>query len=86
MWDAKIVLNYLRKLSPVGRLSLRDFTLKTLLALLTAQRQQTLCKLTVEDMFASKTKFIFQVKYLLETSKPGCVGTKLELHAYPPDR
>ena len=80
--------SYLRKLTAARQLHLKDLTLKTtmLLALLTAQRQQTLRCLNVEDMHITKNKFVFQVTSLLKTSKPGQVGTTLELHAYPPDR
>ena len=57
-----------------------------LLAILTAQRQQTLAALNIEDMQVKRNKFIFHVNKLLKTNRPGHVGTTLELHAYPPDR
>lgn len=88
VWDVRVVFNYLRKLSPVKSLDLQQLTLKTcmLLAMLTAQRQQTLHCLNVEDMDITSDKFIFRVNNILKTSKPGNIGVTIELEAYPLDR
>ena len=88
IWDVHIVFNYLRRLAPATKLGLQDLTLKTcmLVALLTAQRKQTLHLLNITDMTIKRSKFIFYVKEILKTSKPGSHGLQVELAAYPPDR
>ena len=88
VWDVKDVFTFLRKLSPARALTLKDLTLKTcmLLALVSAQRRQTLHKLTITEMDLHVNKVIFYVSDLLKTSKPGHMGLKLEFQAYPPDR
>ncbi|KAJ8036653.1 hypothetical protein HOLleu_20692 [Holothuria leucospilota] len=57
-----------------------------LAAILSAQRQQTLHKLNIEERVITKNKEVFQIKELLKTSKPGHTGLTVEFHAYPPDR
>ena len=53
IWDARIILNHLRSLSPIKYLSLKNLTLKLcmLLALLSAQRCQSIHKLRICDIF-----------------------------------
>ena len=82
IWDVKPVLLYLRKLSPVKMLSLKDLTLKvcTLLALLTAQRAQTLKMLRIDAMQDRNNKFVFFIDEKLKQSRPGNVGAKVELN------
>lgn len=88
VWDARVVLNYLRKLSPMKFLSLKMLTFKLcmLLALLTAERCQTLHKLRLDKMQISSHKVVFVVVDLLKTSRPGNVGKEITVRAYPPDR
>ncbi len=88
MWDANIVLNYLKRLSPAHKLGLRDLTLKTcmLIALLSAQRQQTLTFLKVDKMRIKENSITFYVDQLLKQSRPGNVGTKVVLRAYAADK
>jgi len=88
IWDASIVLNYLRKLGPARKLGLRDITLKTcmLVALLSAQRQQTLKFLQVDQMEIGTDSIIFHVDRLLKQSRPGNVGKTIELKAYPTEK
>ena len=88
IWDVKIILDYLRRLSPAPKLSLRDLSMKTvvLMSLVSAQRQQTLHMLNIQDMEVTPRSFTFKVKTLLKTSKPGHVGELLKFRAYPPDR
>lgn len=88
VWDVKLVLNYLRTLSPIVTLRLRDLTLKLcmLIALLSAQRCQTLHLLRTDNMKIKANSVIFIIKDLLKQSKPGKTGLTLNLKAYPPDR
>ena len=88
VWDVKIVLDFLRSLSPAKTLGLRDLTFKVtmLMALLTAQRQQTLKYLNISQMKIGPDKFVFQVNDILKTSKPGKIGVTIEMCAYPPEK
>jgi hypothetical protein len=87
-WDVDIVLNYLRKLSPVKHLSLKDLTLKlTMLMVLTnAARVQTIHLLSVNNVKKFRSKFLLQFRGLLKQSRPGCTYSVFCLKAYPPDR
>ncbi len=87
-WDPAIVLNYLKKLSPVRKLSLKDLTLKLVMltALTTAQRLQTMQLLDISKMIKGKNAFKFEVTELVKQSKPGRKPLVVELPAYPPDR
>jgi hypothetical protein len=51
-WDVSNVLGYLRKLSPIKYISLKDLTLKlvTLIAIITASRVQSLHLLTLNGL------------------------------------
>jgi len=88
IWDVKPVLNFLRSLAPVRTLSLQKLTWKLcgLLALLTAQRVQTLHKLSVDSMEKNRNVFIFTIEGHIKQSRPGNMGARIELQAYPPDR
>ena len=52
IWDIRIVLNYLKSLSPVNKLDLKQLTLKLtmLISLVTAQLAQTLHLLKLSNM------------------------------------
>ena len=88
IWDVQIVLNYLRKLSPAHELRLRDLTYKTcmLVALVSAQRQQTLHKLNMSYMTVQEKSITFFVQGLLKQSKPGKTGLTVEFVSYDPDK
>lgn len=88
VWDVKLVLNYLRTLSPIVTLKLRDLTFKLcmLIALLSAQRCQTLHLLRIDEMKIRANSVVFFIKDLVKQSKPGKIGITLNLKAYPPDR
>lgn len=88
IWDAQVVLKFLRQMSPAQKLSLKDLSMKTcmLLALVSAQRQQTLHKLDVKDMDIKTNAINFRVNTLLKNSRPGNVGVTVTVRAYPPDR
>ena len=86
-WDVGVVLNYLKTLSPVKRLSLKNLTLKItmLLALVTAQRVQTLQLLDLDLLQRGKC-FCFSFREPLKHSREGRPATTLKLLPYPPDR
>ena len=88
VWDVRVVLNHLRKLAPAGTLSLKQLTHKVvvLIALISAQRAQSLQKLRLDNCQIEQGKIVFYVDELIKQSRPGRVGCKLELPAYPPDR
>ena len=88
IWDVKPVLEYLRRLSPARKLDLKKLSQKVviLLALTSAQRVQTLSKLSLDNAQITKTKVSFQVDEHIKQSRPGWVGCKVEAVAYPPDR
>ena len=88
IWDVKLVFNYLRKFSPAKSLSLKNLTLKLvmLMALISAQRVQSLHLLNLEKMQLKNNKAVFVIDHLLKQSRPGNAGKILDLQAYPADR
>ena len=88
IWDASIVLKFLRKLSPRKKLNLRDLTLKTvmLIALLAAQRAQSIHLLNLDCMVKKESEIVFKFKELLKQSRPGNADHVLKLKAYAPDK
>lgn len=88
IWDVKPVLDYLRSLSPVKFISLKQLTLKLccLLALVSAQRAQTLAMLSLKNTEIKGSKVMLVIPGLIKQSRPGKVGHKIELWAYAPDR
>jgi hypothetical protein len=86
-WDVNKVLLYLKKLAPCSKLSLRELTLKLtmLLALVTAQRLQTLQGLDINCLTKGRS-FVFRFPVPLKQQKPGQKAPCVELHPYPPDR
>ena len=87
-WDVNIVLDYLRELSPLKDLSLRELTDKCvmLMLLVTAQRVQTLSTLRTNDMFWStdNSTVVFRLSQVLKHTKKGSLGT-ISLQAFPQD-
>lgn len=88
IWDVGKVLDYLRGLTPAHRLNLKQLTLKvcTLLALVTAQRIQTLSLLSIDNVRITIDRVEIAVTELLKQSRPGNIGTKLTLRALPGDK
>ena len=82
-----IILDYLRTLSPVRDLSLKDLTLKTvvIIALDTAARGQTLHQLDLDSMVTGKSSYTFQVG-IIKQSRPGYTTPLIKLKAYAVDR
>ncbi len=88
-WDVSKLLQRLRRMSPVAKLSLKELTLKTvaLVAILLAARAQTLVALDIRNMSVKKSKICFTVgTTTLKQSRPGYIPPLLELAAYPADR
>lgn len=56
------------------------------MALTSAQRQQTLHKLTVVDMEITLSTVVFFIKDLLKHSRPNNVGLRMVCSAYPQER
>ena len=81
VWDVRVVLNHLRKLAPAGTLSLKQLTHKVvvLIALISAQRAQSLQKLRLDNCQIEQGKIVFYVDELIKQSRPGRVGCKLDL-------
>ena len=88
IWDVNIVLDFLRKLAPIYKLSLKQLTLKLtmLIALVTAQRAQTLKKLKISNLRYEGSSAIFRSSEFLKQTRPGHMGFTLSLRDYPPDR
>lgn len=88
IWDVNKVLLYLRKLSPVKTLSMKDLTLKLvmLMALTNAARIHTINMLTVSNLQKLKSEFVFEIDGLVKQSRPGAAFPTLSFKAYPPDR
>ena len=76
VWDVKQVLDYLKTLSPVNEISLKSLLLKLtmLLALVTAQRGQSLLFLNVDSMIDSGSSIVFRLQEYVKQSKPGSKG------------
>lgn len=86
-WDISSVLDYLRSLSPVSDISLKDLSMKLtmLLALVSAQRIQTLQCLNINNLSMGHT-CTFSFTEHLKHSRPGKKALVLELRPYIPDR
>ena len=86
-FEAGQVLRYLQSMEAIDTISLGELALKLVMlyCLLTAQRDQTLAKLTVTIMELTASKCTFYVSQLLKTSKPGNHLAPLELEKYPLD-
>lgn len=88
IWDVNLVLNFLRTLSPVHLLSLKDLTLKLvmLIALITAERSQTIHLLAIDEMKEGKAMYSFGISEHVKQSRPGYGARIVKFKAYPPDR
>ena len=87
IWDANIVLNYLKNF-PFEDIPLSYLTYKVamLVALSTAQRAQTLHKLYVDNFVFHENLIIIHVDSLLKQSTPRNQKFSVYLHRYPSDR
>lgn len=87
-WDVSNVLGYLRKLSPIKFISLKDLTLKLvmLIAIITASRVQSLHLLTLNGLEKNFHSYTIFFDGLLKQNRPSWSQNCIELFAYPPDR
>ena len=72
-WDVYVLLTFLESWFPLSALDHMQFTLKAaaLVALVSAQRSQTLSALSIEFMNPTATSTQFVVNNLLKSSRPG---------------
>lgn len=72
-WDPDIVLRYLVELGPNTELKLKDLSMKlvTLIALATAQRLQTICKIKLENIKTYEKEIKIYIPDRIKTSKLG---------------
>ncbi len=85
IWDARLVLDYLKTFQTPENLTLKMLKLTMILALILAQRCQTLQALSLNNMFYTEDQFVFHFKTLLKTSRPDKHLTPLAVKAYHPD-
>ena len=87
IWNVSVVLDYLKTLSPLEELNLKDITHKTvmLVTLLSGQRCQTVHALTISGMKNKNDAVHFEITQRLKTSKPGKHQGHLEFTPYPVD-
>lgn len=88
IWDVSMVLRFLRSLSPVADLSLKNLTFKLvmMISLTNASRVQTICMLNIQHMEKHAGEFVFRIVGLMKQSRPGYKNPPVILKAYPPDR
>lgn len=87
IWDVGIVLTYLRSFPALNNLTLKQLTLNLtmLLALVTAQRTQTLSKLDTSCMQESTIRITFTIQDTLKTTWPGKHLAPIEIRPFAPD-
>ena len=88
IWDVSIVLNALKKMSPANYLSLKElsFKLATLMALISAQRVQTLFMLDIAHMKVHRSSYEFILTDVQKHTRPGHGTQTIEFKAYAPNR
>ena len=84
-WDGNVLLTFSESWFPLSVLELKQLTLKTaaLLALVSAQRSQTLSALSINFMNSTATGTLFVVNSLLKSSRPGKSSLMVSLPAFP---
>lgn len=87
-WDPEIVLNYLKTLSPVKKLALKDLTLKTvtLLWLLSGQRGQSVQLIDVRNVTVTAHVVKLHFGDIMKVTRPGFEQYEDTIKAYTPDR
>ena len=88
VWDVNQVLDYLKTLYLVNEISLKSLTLKLimLLALVTAQRGQSLLFLNVDSMIAPGSSIVFRLQEHVKHSKPGSKSMVIEFKSFTDPR
>lgn len=87
IWDVSVVLNHLRTLHPLEALPLKCLTHKLLMliALVSAQRIQTILSLNIALMRKTLNSYIFTIEDLVKQSKPGRKQPRVILEHFPQD-
>ena len=87
IWDVRIVLDKLREMSPASTLALKGLTYKLvmLIALVSAQRGQTIHLLNIKKMTKTESSYSFTITELTKTKKPGHKADIITLMAFTPD-
>ena len=87
IWDVRIVLDKLREMSPASTLALKELTYKLvmLIALVSAQRGQTIPLLNIKNMSKTGSSYFFAITELTKTKKPGHKADIITLMAFTPD-
>ncbi|XP_055488383.1 uncharacterized protein LOC129695449 [Leucoraja erinacea] len=87
IWDVSVVLTYLRGWPPARSLSLEQSTLKTLMlmALVSAQRVQSLHRIRLDNMITAPDQISFVIQGLIKQSRPGTPSPVVIFRAYPPE-
>ena len=88
IWDVKIVLDYLAKIGPANRITLKELTMKLvlLLALASAARQQTLRSIKITNIVIKNKSMKIMFTNKLKTTKPNKHLSEINLKAYPDKR
>lgn len=83
-WDVNIVLNFLREIFPYDQFGLYELThkLACLVALVTAQRAQTLSVLSTKDLVLEEDKCIIMLNDHIKTSTAKNKIDKIEIPKY----
>lgn len=83
-WDTNTVVNFLKTFDHSGNLKALAHKLTMLLALVTAQRAQTLSKLRLSEMTEKDGAIVFRIGDHLKTKQPGTAT--ITLTEFPHDR
>ena len=89
IWDAGVVLDFLRTWGPASRISFKKLTLKVLMLimLVTGQRPQIVRSLNVDKMVVKEDSYVFTIDNLqLKQGRPGYKPERLRLKAYTEKR
>lgn len=84
MWDVSLVLKFLSTLIPTEKLTFKDLSYKLvmLIALVTAQRGQTIQLLDTSSMVEEPTAYTFLLHEHVKQSRPGQKGQIIRLQAF----
>ena len=88
IWDANMVLNYLKTISPIAGVSLKLLTHKLvmLMLLLSGQRGQTIHLTHIKNIDINPNRFHVVIGDPVKTTKPGAHIEQLKFKAYAPDK
>lgn len=88
VWDVSIVLEHLSALYPLSALNLKELTFKLvmLIALVSAQRAQTIALLSLDNMVAGKNSYTFTLTQHVKQSSPFIKNPVVKLTQYRHDK